>query len=318
MLSRYFFILLIFIPFIPFIHKVKAITLENYCIDGYYKINNEKVCSRAPKCAGKDYDEVASLPQPNPQECMGDKDGQRGGCKGYVPLCCYEVERTGDPTMCVGYWERLWCHPQQCDKIDPEKGRVCNDGKPGQCLCGHAFKSWCKGKDAPQPPIPLEVRLGIERLAITPTEIVSPSPNPTNTVSPSPKATPTLAPTKRIYPSPTLTLIYPSPIKKMISLSPTLIIYTPYYKRPTYTPLIQKKEKLSLQRLFKSLVTYKEIFEYKFVDKIKMSVSSFAENTNVKLNQGKIVIINFYWDIKKLDKNLEIFVERLIANIFKK
>lgn len=157
----------------PLSSKPKAVplsqpSLENYCQDGYYKIPNEQICSRAPKCGGKSYDEVAALPEPDSSTCMGNTDGNRRGCKGWVPLCCYEVARTGDPLMCVGYWERLWCYPGQCEQIDQEKGRVCNNGQPGICMCGHAFKSWCKGADSPEPPIPLEIRLGLSTLTPSP------------------------------------------------------------------------------------------------------------------------------------------------------
>lgn len=172
-----------------------VIPLDNYCRAGYYYINinnpNEVSCSRAPLCGGKSYSEVEQLPQPNPQACMGDgkEDRATKGCAGLVPLCCYEVERTRDPMRCIGYWERLWCHPDQCAKIDPEKGRDCNNGQPGTCKCGDAIKSWCidTDKHSSIPYISIEQRLGV-----SPTNTGIP---PSATNPPATTATPTPTPT---------------------------------------------------------------------------------------------------------------------------
>jgi len=32
------------------------------------------------------------------------------------------MERLKDPEMCIGYPERLWCHPDQCKAIDNNTG----------------------------------------------------------------------------------------------------------------------------------------------------------------------------------------------------
>lgn len=187
------------------------VALDNYCRDGYYYVNpnnsSEVSCSRAPLCGGKGYDEVANLAMPNPQACMGDGTAERStkGCAGLVPLCCYEVERTGDPLKCVGYWERLWCHPQQCAAINPELGRACNNGNPGTCNCGVSISSWCSSDGVQNIPyIPIETRLGFQA---TNTPIPSPTSTPLPTVTgiTLPTVTPTRTPTPTTAPIPTTT-----------------------------------------------------------------------------------------------------------------
>ncbi len=134
----------------------QEISLEPYCKNGYYEIPNEKVCSRAPGCGGYDYDSLnKSDKMPNAQDCMGDGASGRAqkGCAGYVPLCCYEVARTGDFTKCIGYWERLWCTKSQCDTAKTKGASDSQCG--GSCQCGHAFDSYCGAKQ----PVPLSQRL---------------------------------------------------------------------------------------------------------------------------------------------------------------
>ncbi len=134
----------------------QEISLEPYCKNGYYEIPNEPICSRAPGCGGYDYDSLNnSSKMPNAQQCMGDGASGRAqkGCAGYVPLCCYEVARTGDFTKCIGYWERLWCTKSQCNTA---KSRGASDSQcGGSCQCGHAFDTYCGAKD----PVPLSQRL---------------------------------------------------------------------------------------------------------------------------------------------------------------
>lgn len=152
-------------------------SLEPYCIDGYYKIPTESaVCSRAPNCGGYGYDELNTQDKmPNPQTCMGDGDSQRQekGCAGYVPLCCYEMARTGDYTKCIGYWERLWCTKSQCDVAasNGASGSQCG----GNCGdCGHAFRTYC-GENKTE--IPLITRLGSGNSQVTPTPTTQASSN---------------------------------------------------------------------------------------------------------------------------------------------
>lgn len=185
-------IFLLSILFPPTIH---AVSLESYCRDGYYQIPGEQQCSRAPRCGGKSYDEVKVLPQPNPQECMGDGTARdQKGCAGYVPLCCYELARTGDPLMCVGYWERLWCHPSQCDKIDLQKSLACQQNPStglGTCQCAHAYSIWC-GCPNCAAPIPIETRLGMNPPPTNPPPTTRPTQPPQPTTPPYYSPTPTI------------------------------------------------------------------------------------------------------------------------------
>lgn len=191
------------------------ISLEPYCSEGWYRIPGEKQCSRSPKCGGPPYDNydwvAQNIPMPNPNDCLDEGHGMLIGDPpnssafyGYVPICCYEMARLHDPEICVGYWERLWCHPDQCAQIDNATG--CGGG---QCLCGHAITTWCdqRGCDL-QPPVPLSERLHLA--AEPPTNTPAPNtptltraPTPTNSPTPSPTATP--AATQTPSPSPTLT-----------------------------------------------------------------------------------------------------------------
>lgn len=189
---------------------VEPISLEPYCRNGYYEIPGEPICSRAPYCGGYGYDELnTEALMPNPQSCMGDGPQGRAqkGCTGMVPLCCYEMARTGRYTKCIGYWERIWCTKSQCDDA------VANGASHSECGgndcgdCGHAFKDYCGDK----PPIPLSQRLGLPPAEPTATQApgIPPSPTPTNTAGPPPTqppvptATGVSTPTKR--PKPTLT-----------------------------------------------------------------------------------------------------------------
>ena len=168
--------------YIAFQPNAEAAGLEAYCSNGYYKLPNEKEsCSRAPccgisSCSESEYDWVANLPMPNPQECMGDGESGRKnkGCAGYVPLCCYEMARTGKFVKCVGYWERLWCTPSQCSEA--KKNGASDSECGGTCQCAHAFSSYCGDK----PPIPLEQRLGGLIVPTTPQQPTSIPVKPTS------------------------------------------------------------------------------------------------------------------------------------------
>jgi len=197
-----------------------GISLEGYCQGGYYKIPTEAdmVCSRAPNCGGYDYKQLNTTEKmPNPQKCMGDNGGKDRGCNGWVPLCCYEVARTGDFTKCIGYWERLWCAPSQCDEAKQNGASDSQCG--GDCQCAHAFKTYCGNV----PPIPLKVRLdGTLPYGAPYSQKKSPSPTPTTIIPTLMVATPTPYRPRRPRPSPT------SPI-------PTKL--TPRRPIPTLTPI---------------------------------------------------------------------------------
>jgi len=201
-----------------------TISLEGYCSGGYYRIPNEKVCSRAPKCGeykNISYDAFASQfsSYASPQDCMGSTDETRAsnGCGGYVPLCCYEMERLRDPEMCIGYWERMWCHPTQCAAINNATG--CGGG---DCQCAHAWSGWCPMPGSAASPVSLEVRLG----QVVPT----PLSGATNTPVP-PTAVPTSGPTAT--PIPTSPPIPLSGAPTSYVFQPTSI---PLSGTPTSTP----------------------------------------------------------------------------------
>lgn len=209
------------------------ISLQNYCKDGYYQIPGEKKCSRAPKCAGKSYDELnkAEL-MPDHNDCLDEGRGpiignpqNTSAFYGYYPLCCYEMARLHDPEMCIGYWERLWCHPDQCAKIDNEHG--CSGGG---CQCAHATKGWCETRHCTLlPPVPMEVRLHM----VTPTPSAAPQP----TAVPSLPPTQAPAPTVAAYPTDTLQPTLPphrpgpfrigTPVPTAVPLIPTTAIAAP-------------------------------------------------------------------------------------------
>lgn len=232
---------------------VYAVDLTQYCSDGYYKIPNEQVCSRAPGCKpgdAWDYDKLnTSSKMPNPQQCMGDGESGRGGkgCAGYVPLCCYEVARTGDFTKCIGYWERLWCTPSQCNEA---KSNGASDGQcGGSCQCGHAFSSYCGNKQ----PVPIEKRLGgsvqpTSAPTTVPTRIPTPTQIPTRIPTLTPTRIPIPSPTPRISDEPRPTLIYvpteiPTFASNATTPSPTMVV-APTSSIPLPVVLVQRTEKI--------------------------------------------------------------------------
>lgn len=148
---------------------------------------------------------------------MGDGDGGRQdkGCAGYVPVCCYEMARTGDFTKCVGYWERLWCPEVLCQQA---KSRGASDSQCGGCQCGHAFNTYC---GADKQPIPLAQRLGVTQA-------------PSNTPPP-PTATPSLTSVPH-----TATPVPPTATSSPPSNTPTLPPNTPTLSStpPSATPTV--------------------------------------------------------------------------------
>ncbi|MDA1317186.1 MAG: hypothetical protein O3B87_04135 [bacterium] len=201
------------------------ISLVGYCSSGYYQIPTEsKICSRAPGCGGYNYDTLNTDSwrfgmtggSESHNACMGDgPDRATGGCAGYVPLCCYEMARTGDYTKCIGYWERLWCAKSQCNEAASKGASDSQCG--GSCNCGNAFGSYCGDK----PVVPLAQRLGIQQ----PTN----SPQPTNT--PRPASTNTPVPTNTSVPqAPTHTTAPNQPTNTPVPSN------TPVPNAPTSTP----------------------------------------------------------------------------------
>lgn len=311
-------IIIVFLYFLFLSSSLAETSLESYCKDGYYKLPSEPVCSRAPNCGGKSYDEVKNLPQPNPQSCMGDKDGQRSGCRGWVPLCCYEVARTGDFTKCVGYWERLWCSPIQCDQAR-QRG-ASDDQCGGNCLCGHAFKSWCKGADAPQPPVPIETRIkgsipyGQPISQPTPTSTPTPSKaykKPTSmpiTISPlvPTKKPPTPRPTKRPSHTPTPTIFK----DHRHIISPTITA-----PKPTFTPSKKRPVKIS----FFSVLSLKRIFQNIKTSFYPKSINpDKIEEIDKKISKISFLPVKVIKKIISLDKKLEQKVNLTASKFFNK
>ncbi|MCR4326378.1 MAG: hypothetical protein NUV52_01850, partial [Candidatus Roizmanbacteria bacterium] len=200
--------------------------ISGYCKDGYYQIPGEQVCSRAPNCDGYGYDELnTSSKMKSAQSCMGDGDGRdERGCAGYVPLCCYEMARTGQYTKCIGYWERLWCSQDLC--TEAKNNGASNDECGGSCQCAHANNSYC-GKITS---VPIEQRLGIA--APSPT---ASAPSPTARPTARPTATPTTGITPGVTnPAPTSTTI---PTTTLPTQSPTQVpVITIPFGNQTYNP----------------------------------------------------------------------------------
>lgn len=210
------------------------ISLEPYCKDGYYQIPyesfpRENKCSRAPECGGKSYDEVERLPY-DYNYCLGDGKAGRSArvYTGLVPLCCYEVARTGDSTKCV-WTERYYCHQSQCDKVQGDKRN-----------CGYSLYTWLGMDGLPAstvPYIPIEQRFGSTAPQPTATPTNRPSgPTPTTPAGSTPTPThqagnPTPQPTipSNISPAPTNTPAPPVPTKQYS--------FHRFVFRPTNTPV---------------------------------------------------------------------------------
>src|SRR3989344_5225404 len=158
-------------------------TLDNYCVDssgsalGYYVADGGKSCGRAPFCAGKSYDEANSINYEAVDDCWNHRCDW-GMCIGQVPLCCYEIERTGDPTYC-NWPERGYCHPVQCAKVDRTKQYECGASIGDDCNCGDPLIGWCVTNDhcvasaGDIPYVPLDARVGS---SVTSTPTLSPTP----------------------------------------------------------------------------------------------------------------------------------------------
>lgn len=233
------------------------ISLEPYCknssgkYDGYYHAGSEPLCSRAPWCGpiytkllngespgspsdtnGYDYDSInTNEKMPNPGACA-DVGGPQGTYvkSGLYPLCCYEIERTGDAQKCHGYWERKYCHPSQCRKIigstsdcGPELSAVAckvivdhnKEIGSSDYSCGNGLSARGYTEANIATPVPLSARLGV---TAGPTNTPLPTqgggggatvtPGATATSAPgAPSQTPTSSPTSTLTPSPTRTPI---------------------------------------------------------------------------------------------------------------
>jgi len=221
--------------------------LEPYCAEGWYRIPGEKQCSRAPKCGEPPYNSYAwvaqNVPMANYNDCLDEDKGmllgdppESSAFYGYVPLCCYEMARLQDPEMCIGNWERLWCHPQQCAQINNDTG--C-DGGP--CLCGNALRTWCNESSCNLlSPVPLSTRLNL--VADLPTN--TPNPNtPTHTLTPSLSQTPTVTVPLSVTPTVTPSLTPSLTTSPRPSLTPTpppaqtvTATFTPSPSSPTIAP----------------------------------------------------------------------------------
>lgn len=188
--------------------------LAPYCRDGVYKVKSqidgsEINCGRAPGCGGYSYDAANGIDWQNAGTCwyharLGVSKCDTT-CRGHVPLCCYEIEATGDPSAC-NWPERGYCHANQCASITND------DCGGGPCRCGSAIATHCRQDgcitDASQIPyIPLAQRIsGQSAPAPTNTPVPPPPTNtpapqqPTNTPPPNNPTAPPQQPTQPIQP----------------------------------------------------------------------------------------------------------------------
>lgn len=277
-----------------------AVSLESYCKDGYYQIPGEKKCSRAPKCGGYGYDDVnkAEL-MPNNNDCLDEGRGMVIGDPpntsafyGYPPLCCYEMERLKDPEMCIGYWERLWCHPDQCKAIDNSTG--CGGGG---CNCAHAMKTWCEIRKCNLlPPVPIEVRLG-QKPAVPTALPPTARPQPTTVIIPT--SVPIVIPTIINFPKiPTNTPI-PFSITEPTQGTPAIPVI------PSSVPV------LPVQSIFR-FTTIQALFN-QALPQIKIKETA----VNTILASKKVFDVPIYagTTILSLDQQLELFINNLIRQI---
>lgn len=283
-MKRFFFLFLfLFLLAVP----VRAeVSLQSYCKDGYYQIPGEKKCSRAPKCGGKTYDELntAAL-MPNNNDCLDEGRGMVIGDPpnssafyGYYPLCCYEMARLKDPEMCIGYWERLWCHPDQCKEIDNDHG--CGGGG---CNCAHATKGWCEIRHCTMlPPVPLEVRLHM----VTPTPSAAPQPTAAPTEVPQPTrelptatpvpTTPPVIPTSIPPTSAPMTIPTSSPVNPQPAVSQTPAKTGPAL--PLQTRIMLRQAVISADKGFKA--AGKAVYAVKQAD---MGLENYINSLLLKL-----------------------------------
>jgi hypothetical protein len=222
MRKAYVFLLLtaFFLLVVPRIAQAQIVLDPQYCggsNNDYYQIPGEptyggKPCSRAPNACGNDYNSInTEALMPDAGNCLGTDKESRAvkGCGGYTPLCCYEMARTGDFTKCIGYWERLWCAPSQCQEAVSKGASDSQCG--GNCQCSHASRSWCIDTDGNTtvPVKSLSERIGGVVATITPTPTGTqntPTPSPTGgQISPTPtssiRSTSTPIPTPTVDPA---------------------------------------------------------------------------------------------------------------------
>jgi len=225
-----------------YVAKTQALfSLEPYCSGAHFNIPTEDPsCHRASDECGVSYESTKNVPY-DYNRCLGNGIAERSTkvCAGYVPLCCYEVERTGIPTKCP--WpEDEYCHPQQCAKIKPELRNSCYDGRNHKCYCGNALNHWCIQTDGlPSVPyIPLETRFGMQPPAPTDTPSAAPSPTSVTQPTPTPQPTATPQPTRPLYPTTAITpTSYQIPTSAVVKPTIRNNIYPTSLPPPTIGPI---------------------------------------------------------------------------------
>jgi len=144
---RKFTALLFTIIFLFFVKPAVAIdNLSAVCSGGKYDY-----CSQAPKCG--EYPEWNSEWEQRSRELWNPEIFeycQYKICQGYVPLCCYEMVRTGDKDKCAGY-DTLYCLPKQCNQVPDSASKQCAHGAIGN------FESQCPNIRSLDP-VPLSQR----------------------------------------------------------------------------------------------------------------------------------------------------------------
>jgi hypothetical protein len=200
----------------------------------------------------------------------------------------------GNFTYCVGYWERLWCSPDLCEKARQNGASDKNCG--GSCNCGHAFKSWCgTGKTS----IPIEQRLGIQptpTLTLTPSS--TPTPTPTNILFPTtfPTATPTNIPTPtKVY--------FPTP--------------TPYFRenpsKPTSFSLPQNEQPTPTVEVFSPspfLINFPKLA----LPRLKIN----KEKTEKEVGKILDIFPQIFYQIKNVDERIELTINNFLVVFSKK
>ena len=306
-----------------------ASSIDNNCREGVYWAKSQKdgstiKCGRAPECGGYSYDSVNSgIGYENAGACWLHRklgvDKCDTTCSGYVPLCCYKLEETGDPEACT--WpERGYCHPTQCAAVS---GKTCGGG---DCRCGSPIISYCKSdgcitSSSQIPYIPLSVRLGqgatptSTPTSIPPTSTPRPTTPPAATATPTqgviPTATPTQPqsnPTGQITPTSALPTQPGSTTAPTAAFTPTTAPTTnnnppesfptsipEATSTPTPAPTMDIKTPKELAR---EVITYERVETLNKVTELPLTAVKTSVNT-----------------VKSYDHKLELFVESWIFRI---
>lgn len=157
----------------------------------------------------------------NPEYCSSNCGGDKDPCTGtqiinngtnlYDPVCCGNIQRTGDPKQCDWPW-RGWCFPGECSTIPGDVSRE-RCAAPRGVYCDRCKENGCYNTVSPTSPPPTS----------TPTASI---PSPTDNLQPTTSNNPTVNPTSYNRPTEPLYTVTPPPYS-----SPT----RPYIPNPIPT-----------------------------------------------------------------------------------